>query len=82
MQLVEILLPLSDNQGQRFDAQKYVHVREELTHRFGGITAFTRAPAQGISHASGEVVDDDSVVFEVMADTLDREWSGAYRQSH
>jgi hypothetical protein len=59
-----------------------VHVREELTHRFGGITAFTRAPAQGISHASGEVVDDDSVVFEVMADTLDREWSGAYRQSH
>jgi hypothetical protein len=80
MYLIEILLPISDNGGKRFDAQKYMRVREGLTRRFGGITAFTRAPAEGISHANGEVVHDDIIVFEVMTDTLDGEWWGAYRQ--
>ena len=36
---------------QPFDPHKYVVVREELSRRFGGITAFTRAPAEGSSHA-------------------------------
>lgn len=47
MHLVEILLPVADNEGRPFAAHKYADVREELTRRFGGITAFTRAPAQG-----------------------------------
>jgi hypothetical protein len=49
--LVEILLPVADNEGQPFDTQKYVVVREELSRRFGGITAFTRAPAEGSRNA-------------------------------
>jgi hypothetical protein len=74
MHLVEILLPVTDTEGRPFDAQKYVQVREQLAARFGGITAFTRAPAQGVSHANGAVVRDDIVVFEVMTDTLDPAW--------
>ena len=35
---------------------------------FGGITTFTRAPAHGTSQATGEIVHDDMVVFEVMTD--------------
>jgi hypothetical protein len=42
--LVEILLPLADNEGKRFDKQKYAAVREELSKRFAGVTAFARAP--------------------------------------
>ena len=38
MHLVEILLPVGDNEGQPFDARKYAVVREELSRRFGGIT--------------------------------------------
>jgi hypothetical protein len=78
--LVEILLPIADNEGQPFDAHQYAQVREELTQRFGGVTAFTRAPAEGNSHEKGAVVKDDIVVFEVMTDTLDRTWWEAYRQ--
>jgi hypothetical protein len=78
--LVEILLPVANNEGQPFDAQKYVVVREELSRRFGGITAFTRAPAEGSSHARGTTVHDDIIVFEVMTDTLDRPWWEAYRR--
>ncbi|MEA2904310.1 MAG: hypothetical protein QOI12_1697 [Alphaproteobacteria bacterium] len=80
MHLVEILLPVTDAEGRPFDAQKYLQVREQLAARFGGITAFTRAPAQGISHANGAVVRDDIVVFEVMTDTLDPAWWAAYRR--
>ena len=80
MHLVEILLPVADNEGQPFDAHKYVVVREELSRRFGGITAFTRAPAEGSSLAKGTAVHDDIIVFEVMTDTLDRPWWEAYRK--
>src|SRR3981081_523239 len=41
MHLVELLLPLHDNSGQPFRAEKYAEVRQHLTERFGGLTAFT-----------------------------------------
>jgi hypothetical protein len=47
MHLVEILLPLNDNSGRPFRTEKYAEVREHLTERFGGLTAFSRSPAQG-----------------------------------
>lgn len=47
MYLVEILLPLNDNEGRPFDSEKFSALRERLTERFGGLTAFTRSPAQG-----------------------------------
>jgi hypothetical protein len=40
--LIQILLPLSDNEGRRFPPAAYARVRSELTERFGGMTAFTR----------------------------------------
>ena len=79
MHLVEILLPLRDNQGQPFPEAKFVAIREKLTSRFGGATAFTRAPAQGTFEDKGKVQHDDIVIFEVMADALDRDWWEAYR---
>ena len=79
MHLIEILLPVADNEGQLFDGRKYEEVRQDLARRFGGITTFTRAPAHGISEARGTIVHDDIVVFEVMTDTLDRAWWEAYR---
>jgi len=45
MYLLQILLPLVDNQGQRFDDHRFSHVRRELTERFGGVTAYLRSPA-------------------------------------
>jgi hypothetical protein len=80
MHLVEILLPVTDNQGRPFAASKLAHVREHLTAQFGGVTAFTRAPAQGTTGASGKIVHDDIVVFEVMVETLDRGWWTDYRR--
>ena len=74
MHLVEILLPLQDNQGRPFPEAMFTAIREALTKQFGGATAFTRAPAQGTFDDKGKVQHDDIVIFEVMTEALDREW--------
>jgi hypothetical protein len=80
MHLVEILLPLNDNSGRPFAAEKYAAIRQHLTERFGGLTTFTRSPAQGTTTGGGKTVHDDIIVFEVMTETLDVPWWRNYRR--
>ena len=81
MHLVQILLPLYDPQGERFPQAAYGRVKDELTERFGGLTAYARAPAEGLWEAdSGRKQRDDIVVYEVMIEELDRQWWTEYRQ--
>ncbi|HEY0111549.1 MAG TPA: hypothetical protein VGB59_00190 [Allosphingosinicella sp.] len=80
LQLIEILLPLTDNEGCRFEPALFGKVREELVERFGGLTAFTRSPAEGLWEVEGgERSRDEIVIFEVMADWIDRSWWRNYR---
>ena len=79
--LVQLLLPLYDNAGRAFPASQYSTVRDELTARFGGLTAYTRAPAQGLwQNEGGAPKRDDIVVYEVMTDALDRKWWAEFRR--
>ena len=81
MYLVQILLPLYDNEGHAFEASEYVRLRTELADRFGGVTAYTRAPARGVwRDDSGETTRDDIVIFEVMTTDLDHDWWTAFRK--
>ena len=80
MYLVQVLVPVYDDQGQRFPVAELERIRSELTQRFGGVTAYTRAPAQGAwRDDEGRVHHDDVVVIEVMVEELDRAWWPAYR---
>ena len=80
MHLVQLLLPLKDQDGKPFPRSQYRKVREVLTERFGGLTAYTRAPAVGLWEAGDdEVAIDDIVVYEVMVPELDRNWWREYR---
>ena len=81
MHVIEILLPLRDNEGTPFPRASLDRVRHELTERFGGVTAHLRAPAAGAwKDDEGAVERDDVVIVEVMADELDRAWWSAYRR--
>jgi hypothetical protein len=81
MHLVQILLPLYDNRGDAFNPELYAAVRVELTERFGGVTAYARAPARGMwKDDDGSVARDDVVVYEVMVDQLDEAWWAAQRE--
>jgi hypothetical protein len=81
MHLVQILLPLAAQDGSRHPRDRFEAVRRELVERFGGLTAYTQAPATGLWEEGERVVRDDVVVYEVMADTLDRGWWSQYRQT-
>lgn len=81
MHLVEILLPLRDNEDHPFPRAEFDRVTRELTDRFGGVTAHLRAPASGAwRDEGGDVARDDMSIIEVMADPLDRAWWSGYRQ--
>ena len=81
MYLVQILLPLYDNEGHAFEAVDYLQLRSELADRFGGVTAHTRAPARGVwKDDTGETTRDDIVIFEVMTEELDRVWWTGFRK--
>ena len=78
--LVQILLPLADNDGQAFPMEMFREVQAKLTERFGGLTAFTRAPAEGHwRDRSDSSLRDDIVVFEVMVEKIDKAWWRDYR---
>jgi hypothetical protein len=79
--LIEILLPLRDNAGRPQPDSAFAELSGLLTQRFGGLTAFTRSPAEG-QWLDGEkaIARDDIVVFEVMADYVDRTWWSALRK--
>jgi hypothetical protein len=83
MHLVQLLLPLFDNDGRRLPEESFTHVRAELTKRFGGLTAYTRAPASGLwqDDDTGRTARDDIVVYEVMTDTVDYAWWRQYRET-
>ena len=82
MHLVQLLLPLRDNEGQPFPRASVDAVRHELTERFGGVTAHLRAPAAGAwKDDEGDVARDDVVIVEVMAEDLDRAWWADYRRA-
>jgi hypothetical protein len=82
MYLIQLLLPLYDNQQQRFPREFHDQVKAELTEQFGGVTIYMRAPATGLwKEDSSKIVKDDIVIYEVMDQGLDRVWWQHYRET-
>ena len=80
MHLIQLLLPLYDNNDVPFPKPMFDSVHAELTEAFGGVTAYVRSPAVGAWEASdGSVQRDDVILLEVMADAVDQPWWSAYR---
>ena len=75
MHLIQLFLPLRDNNGNPFPPRMYGAVRTELTDVFGGVTAYQRAPATGLwEDGDDDLQRDELVMFEVMVESLDRRW--------
>jgi hypothetical protein len=79
MHLVQVLLPLFDNEGRPQNVEHHDRVRQELTERYGGLTAYTRAPAEGFWKDAGLTRKDQIVVLEVMVPRLLTGWWRTYR---
>ena len=80
MHVVEIFLPLTRNDGTPQPRELFAKLRSELVNRFGGMTAYSRSPAEGLWESEDGAVERDAmVIFEVVADDLDRGWWSALR---
>ena len=78
MYLIQIILPAPSGSG---DADAFSKTREELADKFGGVTAYTRAAAQGLWVApDGEKERDSVIMIEVLAQAFDRAWWRAYQE--
>jgi hypothetical protein len=80
MELIQILLPLTDNAGKSFPDALLRGIQHELTERFGGLTAYERSPAKGIWRQGHEHRKDDVVIVEVMTDAADQKWWQEFRK--
>ena len=81
MHLIQLLLPLYDNEGQRLPSELFVTVRKELTEQFRGLTVYSRSPAEGLwQDGERQTTRDEVVLFEIMVDRLDQGWWSAYRK--
>jgi hypothetical protein len=74
MHLVEILLPLTDQTGRPFPAEYFDALAGRLAEKFGGVTSFLRAPAEGRWHNGALTENDDIAVLEVMVREFERPW--------
>ncbi|MEO6080295.1 MAG: hypothetical protein ABIQ86_11010 [Steroidobacteraceae bacterium] len=75
MYLIQILLPLYDNSGKLIPELRFRRLSTELAARFGGLTAYTHSPAEGLWKRTGRAIrHDEVVVYEVMSDALGRAW--------
>jgi len=63
---IQILLPTNGG-----DEGVYERLAQELTAKFGGVTSFIRAPAEGRWNTGSHTEHDDIAVIEVMAEHVD-----------
>lgn len=81
MYLVQILLPVLDEQGEQYGKRLYSDLARDLTNRFGGLTAYTQSPATGyLEDGPGRSVRESVVIYEVTVEDLERTWWAALRE--
>lgn len=79
MQLVQLLLPLTDPDGKPFPKSVYGDLALRLTDEFGGVTAYSRSASGLWESDSGHAERDQLIVYEVMVEQLDRTWWATLR---
>lgn len=79
MQIVEVFLPLDTGSGIPIEPEIIEGIVGGLADRFGGATAFTRAPADGLWKQGTTMQKDRILIIEVMVSELEEGWWRKYR---
>ena len=80
-QLIQIYLPLYDPAGLALPESLFQEVANVLTERFGGLTRYTRSPAEGLwKEDEQKTVKDDILIYEVLAPNLDESFWQDYKE--
>lgn len=80
MKLIQIYLPVPGENDAAASGMFEV-VQKDLALKFGGVTAFVRAPGKGQWRPTSEkTVYDDLVIVEVITEFINKEWWTEYRK--
>jgi inorganic pyrophosphatase len=75
VQLIQIFLPLYDNNKREFDRSLYDDLRARLKDQFGGVTLYRNTPAEGLwKDETGKTNFDELMIAEVMVAEINKEW--------
>lgn len=74
MYLIQILLPLYDNNKQAFDRRLFDKVRDDLQNVFGGVTLYRNSPAEGVWNNEAGTDYDELIIAEVITEDADQTW--------
>jgi hypothetical protein len=81
MQLVQIFLPLYDNNKQLFEESVYNDVRNMLKDQFGGVSFHRNTPVGGLwKDEGGKTNYDELIIAEIMIHNLNKEWWKQFKQ--
>lgn len=73
MKCIELFIPLFNKNGKAFAKKKYKWLRVLLTDKFGGLTIYARAPAEGFWQEKAErTVNDKMIIYEVLVPAIDK----------
>jgi len=73
--LIQIFLPVRDEDGKDFSKRLWKNLNDKLTKTFGGLTIYSRAPATGLwNDGEGNRVKDEMIVYEVLTDIIDESY--------
>lgn len=79
MHVIEVLLPLDTGRGEPIPVETIEGLVAGLADRFGGATAYTREPADGLWKRATTIERDRIIVIEVMVEHVDDAWWNDYR---
>ena len=78
--LIQVYLPLYDPSGKPLPEKLFENVKTTLTEKFGGLTMYTRAPAEGLwKETEQKTVKDEIVIYEIMCPELDEAFWKDYK---
>lgn len=79
MNVIEVFLPLDRGNGMPVEGEQIEAIVKGLADRFGGATAFTREPADGLWKRSSTIEHDRIIIVELMVNDVDETWWKNYR---
>ncbi|MGN6549743.1 MAG: hypothetical protein ACTHJ3_07610 [Pararhizobium sp.] len=79
MNIIEVFLPLEKRSGDPIDVETIEQLVKDLADRFGGATAFTREPAEGLWKRFTSIERDRIVIVEVVLEAVDDVWWKSYK---
>lgn len=77
--LIQLFLPLADNQGKLFPPAYFNAVKQQLTQKFSGLSVYENSPVNGSWKDKAEVKKDSLLVYEVMSDEIDAAFWEKYK---